>query len=77
MGNTGINISVASQAVFHRQAVPADNGSIFYIDLSDSILTSAMFIQFSQTIKEYSLQIHSWFVCKGEKEGLRLCVKIY
>lgn len=77
MKNAGIYISVVSQAVFHSKAVPADNGSIFYIDLPDSILTSAMFIQFSQTIKEYNLQIHSWFVCKGEKEELRLCVKIY
>lgn len=77
MGNTGINISIASQAVFHRQAVPAYNGSIFYIDLPDSFLSSDKFYQFSQIIKQYNLNIHRWFVCEGEEGSLRLCVKIY
>lgn len=57
MWNTSINISVASQAVFHRQAVPADNGSIFYIDLPDSFLSSDKLYQFSQIIKQFNLNI--------------------
>lgn len=77
MENKGIYIDMVSQSILHSKAVPADNGGIFYIDLPNLFFTSDMLAQFSQSIKQYNLKIHRWFVCEGEEDGLRLCIKIY